>query len=283
MTPDEGGPDEGRWTRWFRIGRGVAALVLVESLVFGVAALPAIGFWTWVAGLDLVRPGLLRTLILAISVAPAYIIFSCTLMALTAAACRLLRWRTPVGEFSVRRLDPDVVRWAKFNAVSHVVRVICGELFRATPIWTVYLRGMGADIGRGVHVNTAAIYDINLFTLGDHVVVGGRAQLSAHTVEDGRLKTGPVVFERGATIGTGSIVSPGVHVEESGKIGALSFVTKGTRIPAHTAYGGVPARRIKTYEAVVEHPDRDLLYREPGPDTGVGRPVEAAEDDGDEG
>lgn len=251
-----------RIRRGARVTRGVVALVLVESLIFGIAALPAIGFWTWVAGLNVIQPGLVRTLFLAISVAPAYLIFSCGLMGLTALACRTLRWQVPEGTYSLKDLDPEVIRWAKHNASAHVVRVICGELFRATPIWTLYLRGMGADIGRGVHVNSAGLYDINLITIGDHVVVGGKAQMSAHTVEDGQLKTGPVVFERGSTIGTSSIVSPGVHVEEGGKIGALSFVTKGTRIPANTAYGGVPAREITSRETTLEVPEEGLLYKD---------------------
>lgn len=248
--------------RGWRVTRGIVALIVVESLVFGVAALPAIGFWRWVADLSVLGPDFVRTLVLAISIAPAYLIFSCALMALTALACWALRWRTPEGHHSLTDLDPNVIRWAKHNAAAHVVRVICGELFRATPIWRMYLQAMGADIGRGVHVNTAALYDINQFTLGDHVVIGGRAQLSAHLVEGGIVKAGPVVVERGATIGTGSIVSPGVHVEENGRVGALSFVTKNTRIPANTAYGGVPARLIKRYDGP-EHPSEEIIYREP--------------------
>lgn len=265
---------ENRFRRGLRITRAVIALIVVESLVFGLAALPAIGFWTWVAGLEILGPATVRTLILAVSVAPAYLIFSCGLMALTALACWALDWRTPEGEHSIRELDANVVRWAKYNAAAHVVRVICGELFRATPIWRMYLDAMGADIGKGVHINTAALYDINLFTLGDHVVVGGKAQLSAHLVEESVLKARPVVFEKGSTIGTGSIVSPGVHLGENASIGALSFVTKDTRIPANTAYGGVPARLIKRYSEV-DHPAEEVLYRSPNPQDPAEREAEA--------
>ncbi len=245
-----------------RVTWTVLAILAVESLVFGLAALPAITFWQWVASLEIGAPVIVRTAMLAVSVAPAYIIFSCALMALTAAACRLLRWRTPSGEHSLEELGPEVLGWVKYNVVAHVVRVICGELFRATPIWRWYMRGMGAKIGKGVHINTAAIYDINLFTMGDHVVIGGKAQLSAHLVEGGKVKAAPVVFEQGATIGTGSIVSPGVKVGRNGSIGALSFVTKNTEIPANTAYGGVPAEFIKEYQEE-KRSDEELLYREP--------------------
>lgn len=257
-----------------RVAGGVTALVVVESLVFGLAALPAIGFWTWVANQPVFGPDWVRTLLLAISVAPAYIIFSCALMALTALACRVLGWRTPEGEHSIRDLEPEVVQWAKYNAASHVVRVICGELFRATPIWRLYLKGMGASIGSGVHVNTAAVYDINLITMGDNVVVGGRAQVTAHLVEDGIVKARPVVFEEGVTVGTASIVSPGVRVGPRGRIGALSFVTKDTQVPSDTAYGGVPARLVKRYEPPPEAAE-PVLYREPGPETGEAGPQRA--------
>lgn len=202
-------------------------------------------------------------------------------MGLTAFACRAPNSRTPQGEFSIHGLAPEVVRWAKYNAAAHVVRVICGELFRATPVWRWYLQAMGADIGRGVHVNTAALYDINLVETGDHAVVGGRAKLGAHLVEDGILEARPVVSEERVTVGTGSIVSPGVHVEAGGQTGALSFVTKDTCIPAGEACGGGFARPLERRApgAPAEPPaEGEALCREPGPETGEAGPGPAPPD-----
>lgn len=249
--------------RGIRIAWTISAIIVVESLVIGLSALPAVGTWSWLSNLRVWEPAFLNTMVLAVSLVPAFLVFSCGLMFLTAFFCRLLGWRTPEGEHSLRDLDPALLTWVKYNAVAHVVRVICGELFRATPIWRYYIQAMGAKVGNGVHINTAALYDINLFTLEDHVVIGGRAQLSAHLVEAGYLKAAPVIFRRAATIGTGSIVSPGVEVGEHGSVGALSFVTKYTKVPPYTAYGGVPAKFIKEFE---ERPvsDDELLYREPG-------------------
>ncbi len=251
-----------RFVRGWRIAGTLAQIVVVESLVIGIAALPAVAFWNWVGGVRTWEPWILRTMVLSVSLVPSYLLFASALMVLTAFFCRILRWYTPVGEHSIRALSPEVLRWVKYSVAGHVVRTLCGELFRATPVWSWFVRAMGAKVGRGVHINSTAIYDFNLLTLEDRVVVGGRAQVTCHFVEGGLLKISPVVFREGATIGTGSIVSPGVHVGKSGQIGALSFATKHTRVPAHTAFGGVPARFLKQFEPGARLPE-EVLYRIP--------------------
>jgi acetyltransferase-like isoleucine patch superfamily enzyme len=274
-TPPGDAPPR-RIVRGWRITSTILQIVVVESLVIGIAALPAVAFWNWIGGVRVWEPWILRTMVLSVSLVPAYLLFACALMALTALFCRGLRWYAPRGEHSIRALSPEVLRWVKYSVAGHVVRMLCGELFRATPVWSWFVRAMGASVGRGVHINSKAIYDFNLVTLEERVVVGGRAQISCHFVEGGLLKVAPVVFRKGSTIGTASIVSPGVEVGEGGQIGALSFATKHTRIPAHTAYGGVPARFLKRFEPGVRLTE-EILYREPpDPDEREGRREEEA-------
>ena len=269
MAPGrDGRRSEGKVVRGVRITSALTQILVVESLTIGIAALPAVAFWNWVGALHPWDPWILRTMILSISLVPAYLLFSMALMALTAFFCRILRWYTPLGAHSVEALSPEVLRWVKYSVACHIVRILCGELFRATPVWTWYVRAMGAAVGRGVHINSRAVYDLNLITMEDRVVVGGRAQISCHFVEKGLLKVAPVVLREGATLGTGSIISPGVEVGPGGQVGALSFVTKHTKVPAHTAYGGVPARFLKSYESkggVEEEVAEEVIYRSPSP------------------
>jgi dTDP-4-amino-4,6-dideoxy-D-glucose acyltransferase len=53
----------------------------------------------------------------------------------------------------------------------------------------------------------------------------------------------PVLLEKHVIIGCGSVVLPGVRLEEGVAIGALSLVNKGCG--AYGIYGGVPAKRIR--------------------------------------
>ena len=89
-------------------------------------------------------------------------------------------------------------------------------------------------------------------TLGDDVTVSNRATIVTHInvgYEDHPLqkfyptKESPVVIKRGAYIGTGAMILPGVTVGRESVVGAGAVVTKD--VPDRVVVAGVPARIIK--------------------------------------
>ncbi len=52
-----------------------------------------------------------------------------------------------------------------------------------------------------------------------------------------------VIIKRHAIVGAGSVILPGVVLEEGVSVGAMSMVTKGTE--PWTIYFGVPAKKIR--------------------------------------
>lgn len=224
------------------------SIIVVQSLVFGIATLPALLFWNSFRALPLPSPAWLpyvSAVLVAMSLIPAYLIFAICLMALSAGSCRLLGWRTEPGVYSLEEINPKLVKWAAYNASINVVRIFAGEALRATPLWTVYLKWNGAKIGKGVYVNTARLFDHNLLQLDDRTVVGGDAKMIAHLVEGGKVKAYPVILRRRSVIGVNAVISPGVEIGENSAVGAMSFVPKHVKIPANEIWGGVPARPIK--------------------------------------
>jgi acetyltransferase-like isoleucine patch superfamily enzyme len=125
-----------------------------------------------------------------------------------------------------------------------VVRVFVGTFYRASPLWTWYLRWNGATIGRGVYNNSLSISDHNMLEFGDGVVIGESVHLSGHTVEGGMVKTGYVRLGRFVTVGLGSMVGIGVEAGEKCQIGALSVVPKYSTLDGGAIYAGVPAKRV---------------------------------------
>ncbi len=63
-------------------------------------------------------------------------------------------------------------------------------------------------------------------------------------IEQGHYESEPVTIEKGAWIGAGAIILPGVTIGKNSVVGAGSIVTK--NIPAFTVAAGNPARVIKS-------------------------------------
>ena len=135
---------------------------------------------------------------------------------------------------SIKALEWPLLNWVRYMVSVHVVRLFAGSVFRATPLWTFYLRLNGARLGRGVYVNSLAANDHNLLDFGSRVVIGDGVHLSGHTVEQGIVKTASVRLGDNVTIGLGSVVGIGVEAGPRSSVGALSLVPKFSRLKADT-------------------------------------------------
>jgi acetyltransferase-like isoleucine patch superfamily enzyme len=235
-----------------RVAWTVVSIFVVESVVFGLSVLPAFYFWTWTLTWVIVDWPLVRPALVATTLVPAYLVFAFSLVVLSALSTRLFGWRTaPDGVWKLRELGWPLMNWSRYMISTHVVRVLVGTLFRASPLWTWYLRWNGARIGRGVHINSLSISDHNMLEFGDGVVIGENVHLSGHTVEGGMVKTGRVRLGRFVTVGLGSMVGINVEAGEKCQIGALSVVPKGSRLDASAIYAGVPVRKIEKHAPAV--------------------------------
>ncbi|HEY8549526.1 MAG TPA: hypothetical protein VIL35_06200 [Vicinamibacterales bacterium] len=233
----------GRWARGTRIALTIVSIVVIQTGVCGLAALPVlVAASHLIAAIESVTLG---AVVAAVILVPAYAVFALGLMMWSALASRLLGLRTPENaQLPIAAMSWDLMRWVQYVVAMHVVRVLAGFLYRGSPIWSWYLRLNGARVGRGVYVNSVFLSDHNLLELGDGVVIGADVHLSGHTVERGILKTSRVRIAAGATIGVGSVVEIGAEIGPRCQIGALSFVPKFATLPGDSVYAGIPVRRL---------------------------------------
>jgi non-ribosomal peptide synthetase-like protein len=109
-----------------------------------------------------------------------------------------------------------------------------------TPLMSLYLRLLGARVGRGVWCETMALTEFDLVDLGDGSVVNRRACVETHLFHDRVMKIGPSTLGRGATIGPGSAVLPDTTIGDGTTIGGRSVVLRGEELPAGTRWHGAP-------------------------------------------
>ncbi|MBL0172133.1 MAG: hypothetical protein IPP90_15695 [Gemmatimonadaceae bacterium] len=231
------------WRRGTRLVWGGLSVVMLETVLLGLALLPVVAFLHWQSIWSV--PLWKRLALDAIAFVPLYLTFALSLMLYSAFATRLLGWRTPEHvELRLSDFSWPVLDWGRYLMTIHVVRVFAGPAFRATPFWSFYMRLNGAKIGHLVWVNSLSLMDHNLLEFGDGVVVGSDAHISGHIVERGLLKTARVRLGAGTVIGIGSVIGIDVSTGAGTQVGPLSVVPKHTALEAGVAYSGVPVQRI---------------------------------------
>jgi len=225
----------------WRIVWTLLTLIAVEAVVCSLSILPIVIAWSQLQNI-LPPSSAVGLFIWSLAIVPSYVAFALCLIVVAPVAIRLAGWKTPPdAHMRIADMDWALLRWVRYGASIHLVRIVAGSLFRGTPIWTSHLRLSGARLGKRVYVNSLSVSDYNLLDFGDDVVIGGGVHLSGHTVEGGVVKTAGVRLGRNVTIGLGSVIEIGVEIGPDAQVGALSFVPKYAKLKGGLTYAGAPA------------------------------------------
>src|SRR2546423_10140581 len=130
-------------------------------------------------------------------------------------------------------------RWWLVTTIEAAVPV--GYL-AGTPLLNIYLRLMGAKIGRNVHLgsDTFAIYD--LLTIGDDSSINVDSNLLGYRVEDSQLKLGRITIGRRCFVGARAAVRENTVMEDDSALEDLSLLSRGQTIPLAESWLGSPAQ-----------------------------------------
>ena len=116
------------------------------------------------------------------------------------------------------------------------------ECVEGTPFVSLWLRAMGARIGRRVVLGTslAQVVDPDMLDVADDATVSCHLQL--HSFEDRVLKLGRSHVGAGATLSAGSLLLYGARVGERSHVAEQSVVMKHEHLLPDHDYEGAPTR-----------------------------------------
>jgi non-ribosomal peptide synthetase-like protein len=114
------------------------------------------------------------------------------------------------------------------------------RLAMGTPLMSMYLRAMGARIGRGVWCETTAVTEHDMITLEDGTAVNRGGCLMTHLFHDRLLRIGPTRLDPGATLGPTAVVLPDTHLGAATRVSGHSVVLRGEELPPDTRWHGTP-------------------------------------------
>jgi non-ribosomal peptide synthetase-like protein len=122
-------------------------------------------------------------------------------------------------------------------------QLISGSAFLAgTPFMALYLRAMGARIGRGCTISTAFFGAFDLLRIGDDTSIGVETQILGYRVQDGMLHIGSADIGSRCFIGTHAAVGLDAWMSDDARLDDQSLLPDRTRIPAGEARRGSPAQ-----------------------------------------
>ncbi len=194
----------------------------------------------WIAVLALDRVGVGLGVPVEILAAPL-VLFAAGVFA--AALTVLTKW-TVIGRY--RRGEHPL--WSLFvwrdELINSMQEQVAGVWFlgiaTATPLISLYLRAMGARIGRRAWVETTAITEFDLVELGEGCAVNRHAVIETHLFHDRLMRIGPAAAGAGSTIGPSSAILPDTKLGARTCVGARSVVMRGEELPAGTRWHGAP-------------------------------------------
>ncbi|MBS0509495.1 MAG: amino acid adenylation domain-containing protein [Proteobacteria bacterium] len=112
---------------------------------------------------------------------------------------------------------------------------------RGTPWLNDALRLLGADIGRGVFLDTTDMTEFDCVHIGAHSELNALCCPQTHLFEDRVMKIDHVRIGSRVTLGPRCTVLYGAQVGDGAQLGPLTLVMKGEQIPAGTRWHGLPA------------------------------------------
>jgi non-ribosomal peptide synthetase-like protein len=119
------------------------------------------------------------------------------------------------------------------------------DVLRGTPMLPWALRLLGVRIGKGVYMNTTDVTEFDCVRIGDGAELNAWCGPQTHLFEDRVMKIGLVEIGARVTVGVRSTILCDAHVGENTRLGPLTLVAKGERLPAGTRWEGSPAKRVR--------------------------------------
>ena len=152
-----------------------------------------------------------------------------------------------IGKATPRTFPIWSLRYFRFWAAKFLARSAPATLFVGTPIFNVYLRLLGAKIGRHAVIASRDVPACaDLFSVGDNAYVAAGAFLPGYAARGNRIRLGAIALGARAYVGESSVLDIDTAVGEFAQLGHASSLQAGQRVPDGKRYAGSPAQETSS-------------------------------------
>ena len=151
-----------------------------------------------------------------------------------------------IGRWKPQQIRLWSLAYVRFWIVKTLVRSSPGaRLFIGTPLYTLYLRALGAKIGPGAVIFSRSVpVCTDLLTIGAGTVIR-KAVFNGYRAQAGRIETGAVTLGRDVFVGERSVLDINTSMGDGAQLGHASALHSGQAVPAGERWHGSPAQRTE--------------------------------------
>jgi non-ribosomal peptide synthetase-like protein len=200
-----------------------------------VAALVGARAYAWISA----GSGFVSTYLRAVLFGGAGFVVLCTLPILA-------KW-VLIGRWKPQQIRIWSLAYVRFWIVRTLVRSNpLAFLTLGSPLYTLYLRALGAKVGAGAVIFSRHVpVCTDLLTIGAGTVIRKDAFFQCYRAQAGWIQTGTVTLGQDVFVGEKSVLDIGTSMGEGAQLGHASALYSGQAVPDGERWHGCPAQRTE--------------------------------------
>lgn len=140
----------------------------------------------------------------------------------------------------------DFVLWGIAMTAADSAYYLVNKFFINQIFPAVFYRLFGAKFGKRVAIYPR-LWDVELIEIGDDTSIGTGCIIGAHAISQGELFRKRIKIGKNCTIGAGTIILPGVTINDYVIVASNSVIPSNRVLAANSIYAGSPVKRIKDW------------------------------------
>jgi 2,3-diaminopropionate biosynthesis protein SbnA len=154
----------------------------------------------------------------------------------------LVKW-VLVGRWEPQQIRVWSLGYLRFWVVRTLVQRNPVVLFVGSPLYPLYLRALGARVGRDVAILSRTVpVCTDLLTIGAGAVIRKDSSFTGYRAHAGLIQTGPVTIGEDVLVGEAAVLDIRTSIGDGAQLGHTSALHTGQAVPAGEHWHGSPAR-----------------------------------------
>ncbi|HTF52376.1 MAG TPA: Pls/PosA family non-ribosomal peptide synthetase [Pseudonocardia sp.] len=173
----------------------------------------------------------------------------------------LAKWLL-VGRWKPQQIRIWSVAYVRFWTVKTLIRLNPLVLFVGSPLYVLYLRALGAKVGRGVAIFSQSMpVCTDLLTIGDGTVIRKDSSFSCYRAHAGMIQTGAVILGKDVLVSEATVLDIETSMGDGAQLGHASSLHRGQAVPNGERWHGSPALRSEVDYRTVDSTHCGILRK----------------------